>query len=113
MTIYPFPVVPEDGANEGEHRRKLARGINGALAGKLNAVTTVTLTAGAASTTLTDSRIAPSSFIGFMPTTANAAAEIGNGTLYVPAATQNSGSAVITHANNAQVDRTYQLIIIG
>lgn len=111
MTGYiPAPEVLPD---EKEHRRKLAKAINAAVNGRINAVTTITLTANAATTTLTDSRISVSSFIGLTPRTANAAAELGNGTLYIADAGRLNGSAVITHANNAQTDRNYTVLIIG
>lgn len=106
-----FLGVPEVGTNDVEHRRKLARGINTALQGKLNAVVAFTLTANAATSTITDARLTINSFIGFMPITAHASAEIGAGTIYV--STRSNGTAVVTHANNAQLDRTYQLLIIG
>lgn len=110
-----FPNAPEVGVNDVEHRRKLAKVINALMQGKMNAVTTVTLTANAATTTLTDARITINSFIGFMPTTANAAAAIA--TLYVSnRMTSNgtvSGNATLTHANNAQTDRTFIVLIIG
>lgn len=106
-----YPVVPETYPSEFEHRRKLAKGVNTVLAGKMNAVTTLTLTPSVASTTITDSRITPQSYIGFMPQTAHAATELA--TLYVPSTTQLVGSAVVNHANNAQADRTFTLVIIG
>lgn len=112
-TFYGYPVAPEYYPDETEHRRKLAATANLALAGKLNAVNELTLTAGAATTVLTDARLSANSFIGLMPKTANAAAELGNGTLYIADATRNTGSATITHANNAQTDRTFQVLIIG
>ena len=43
----------------------------------------VTLTVNAQSTTVTDARAGAFSFIGFMPTTANAATEYGAGVLFV------------------------------
>lgn len=110
-----FVGVPEVGVDDVEHRRKLARGINTAMQGKINAVTTVTLAAGTATTTLQDARITTNSFLGFMPTTANAAAALAN--LYVSnrisANGTNPATATLTHANNAQVDRTFSVLIIG
>ena len=70
---------------------------------------TVTLTANAASTTLTDSRLTASSVILMMPTTANAAGAIA--TTYI--GTRAIGSATITHANNAQADKTFAYAVIG
>jgi hypothetical protein len=46
-----------------------------------------------------------------MPTTANAAAEIGAGTAYISARTKRSFT--ITHANNSQSDRTFGYVVIG
>ena len=112
MTIYSsYTPIPELEANEIEHRRKLAKGVNLVGKGKMNAVTTLTLTANVASTTLTDARITPQSFIGFQPLTSNAAAALS--TTYITTTNQTNGSAVITHANNAQTDRDFRILIIG
>lgn len=102
-----YDTVGIDNDNEAEHRRELAEAVNRILQGNLNAVDTVTLTTSSATTTLLDSRIGPDSFIGFMPTTANAAAE----SLYV--SSRGDQTATITHANNAQADRTFAYLVIG
>lgn len=88
----------------------LARTIlNNAISGKLNVVGEVTLTAGAATTTLNDPLITRGSALALMPLTANAAAALA--TLYFdPTA---SGSVVIHHANNAQTDKTFRYAVIG
>lgn len=104
-------LAPIDWHNEQEHRRKLAEIANQAIQGKTLNVSTVTLAASATSTTLMDTRIGVESFIGFMATTANAAAEIGNGTLYVT--NRQTMQATINHANNAQADRTFVYVVIG
>ena len=103
--------VPVDWSDEEEHRRMLAQAANELRQGKVDSRDSVTLTANQATTTLTDINIGPDSFIGFMPTTANAAAEIGNGTLYVSSRGQQT--ATITHANNAQIDRTFVYVVLG
>ena len=90
-----------------EHRRKIAEAANQALNGKLNSTGSITYTISSATTTLTDSRIGPNSFIGFMPTTANALADMP----YVTGRT--NGSATLNHANNAQADRTFAYLVIG
>ena len=89
--------------------RKIADILNNVLEGKINATGSVTLTASSATTTLTDARIGPNTVIAFMPTTSNAAA--GVTALYVSARTE--GSATLTHANNAQIDRTYGYSLLG
>ena len=81
--------------------------------GKTENVAEVTLTANAASTTISDIRISPQSVIVWHARTANAAAELGNGTLYITDANMSNGTAVVTHANNAQADRQYRIAIIG
>ena len=79
------------------------------MEGKSNALGDVTLTANAATSTLTDPRIGTESLITFMPTTANAAT--GLTSLYV--GTRAQGSCTLTHANNAQTDRTYVYEVRG
>lgn len=73
----------------------------------------VTLTANVASTTITDRRIASTTVLLWQPTTANASAEIGAGTIYVSETGRVHGSAVVTHANNAQTDRTFRVKLGG
>ena len=85
--------------------------INELTQGRSNATGTVTLTAGAATTTVTNSNFASGSSVYLTPTTANAAAEIGNGTMYVSA--RAAGSFTLTHANNANADRIYLYAIQG
>ena len=105
-------LAPIDWYDEEEHRRKIAEKANQALQGKLLNVGEVTLTANVTTTTLTDERIGTESYVGLdHATTANAAAEKGNGTMYI--SSQTSGSVTITHANNAQTDRTFKYIVVG
>lgn len=108
-----FPAAPRWLPNGEEHRRLLGEAVQRLAGGKTNNVTKLTLTANAASTTVTDARIGAASYIGFMPETANAAAELAAGTLYVPDSGRVNGSVSITHANNAQTDRTFRIVIIG
>ena len=92
--------------------RKAATIINNLLLGHLNAVGTFTLTAATTTTTVVDLRVTPDSAICWMPTTANAAAEIAAGGMYV--ATKTAGASfTVTHANNAQTDRIFAYAIVG
>jgi hypothetical protein len=90
---------------------KLTLAINELASGRSNATGSVTLTAGATTTTA----IAPTCGAGSVPilapTTANAAAELGNGTLYIGAV--GKASFTISHANNAQIDRTFLFVCLG
>lgn len=81
--------------------------------GKVECIVELTLTANTASTTLTDERLSNQSVVHFDPKTANAATEIYGGTMYVLTANRGTGSWVITHANNAQTDRSFQVSILG
>ena len=87
----------------------LAEGVDNLLEGKIRSIGTVTLTTSSVTTTLTNRRIGPSSFIGFMPTTSNAAA--GLTALYVTG--RGDGTCTLNHANNAQADRTYDYVVLG
>lgn len=93
--------------------KKIVLAIQQLAAGRSNATGTVTLTANAATTTVTDANCATGSMIDLMPTNANSATEYGAGTWYIATATILNGSFVITHANNAQTDRTFRYAING
>lgn len=72
--------------------------------GHSNSTGTVTLTSGATTTTVQSPTCSETSVVFFSERTANAAAERGNGTMYV---TPGRGQFIITHANNSQSDRTF------
>ena len=108
MSIIRLPVNWRD---IGEMVRKLADTANQIMDGRSNATGTVTLTAAQATTAVSDRRVGTDSVISFMPTTANAAGEIGAGGMYV--GTVTAESFTITHANNAQADRTFTYSIQG
>lgn len=90
---------------------RFAFSIQQLAAGRSNAVGSVTLTANDTETVVTGVNIGADSYPFFVPLTANAAAEIGAGTMYVSA--RAAGSFTITHANNAQTDRDYGFICLG
>ena len=102
-----FPGLPVAGADA----RQIAAVVNRVVQGKLNCVGSVILAANAASTSLSDARVTAASVILLMPTSANAAVELGNGTLFVSA--RDKGSFTLTHANNAQTDRAFAFVVIG
>lgn len=82
-------------------------------AGRSNAVGTVTLTTGAATTVVTTlpGLCSTGSTPILTPTTANAAAEVGNGTMYISAVGLNTFT--VTHANSATTGRTFLWAILG
>lgn len=110
MTTPGYPTAPEAWSNEVEHRRKIARTANLALGGKLNAVTTVTLTPNATSTTLTDARIGANTYIDFSPRTTDAVTALASG-LFV--SSKKAGQATLTHASSANSDQTFDVLLIG
>lgn len=85
----------------------LTRVIRQLMAGKFNAVTTVTLTADATTTTLSDPRITAESFLGFTPLTADARAE------GIPSYVATDGEAELTHDNDESGDRDFAVLIVG
>ena len=90
---------------------KIVRAIRELFEGRSNAVGSFTLAAGAASTTVTAANCGAGSTVLAFAKTANAAAEVGNGTMYI--GTVGNGSFVVTHANNAQTDRTFLYAAFG
>ena len=82
--------------------QELARGRN-------NAVGTFTLTTSATTTAVTSINCGAGSTVLIQPTTANAAAALT--TTFI--GTVANGSFTVTHANNAQTDRTYRYAISG
>ena len=106
------PVPDTIDQNSVVWRRRLI-GIINTLVGRANAIDELTLDDNADSTTFLHPALTYYSHIDFMPMTANAAAEIGGGMLYVGQATMKNGECVVTHANNAQTDRTFRVKIDG
>jgi hypothetical protein len=102
--------VPESEPAEGEHRRKLARALNRINQGKLNCTLDVTLRPNQGTTTIVDPRIAPTSFLCWMPQTANASAAERAG-IYV--GSRGKGSAVLSHAASAATDQSLTVLILG
>lgn len=108
-TIRPFPNLQRRGDSPFE--RDVERVVSNLLRGKLNATLDVTLTPSASSTVIIDERFSEQCAVEFDPLTANAASEKAAGTLWVSART--AGQITVSHANNAQTDRSFRLIIIG
>ena len=117
MTQPGYPPAPLSGLSPGYIEqaagitwvRALADKINQILRGKLNVVTTVTLTPGATSTIVSDPRISAFNALIFSPTTASAATALAG--LYV--SMQVSGSATLHHASSGASDQIFILTILG
>lgn len=104
MTAYVPGIDEKDPKN-------IIRSIRELASGRSNAVGSVTLTASTTTTTVTDINCAAGSVPILTPTTANASAEIGAGTIYISAVANKSFT--ITHASNSQTDRTFKYAILG
>ncbi len=96
-----------------EWQRLTVEVVNGLMAGRHNAHGTVTLTASSATTTLSDRRISANTKVLLTPTTANAAAEVGAGGLFLTYPNVTKGVAIINNANNSQVDRDFVYALAG
>ncbi len=90
---------------------KIVRAVRELFEGRSNAVGAFTLVANAPSTTVMAANCGAGCTVLAFPKTANAAAEIGNGTMYI--GTVSNGSFVVTHVNNAQTDRTFLYAALG
>lgn len=88
---------------------KYALSLQQLAAGRSNGVGLVTLVAGAITTTVNDPNVSADSRILLAPVTANAAAAV---TTTWQSFTANK-QFVLTHANNAQTDRTFRYAIHG
>lgn len=79
--------------------------------GRSNAAGKVTLAAGAASTVVAAPNCAAQCSVFLFPATAHAAAELAAGGCYVSAVGKQQFT--VTHANNAQADRTFYWVALG
>jgi hypothetical protein len=91
--------------------KKIVLAVQQLAAGRSNAVGTVTLATGSASTVVTDKNCAAGSTPLLTPASANAAAEVGGGTMYVSSVA--NGAFTITHANSATTGRTFLYALHG
>ena len=107
-----FPLPPLRPTDTREGLQKTTEAVHRIMDGKINSTGTVTLTASVTTTTVTDFRVGADTTVILSPITANAAAEIGNGTIYHSSTTAGT-SFVLTHANNAQTDRDFRYTLLG
>jgi len=79
--------------------------------GRSNATGLCTLAAGVVTTNVKAPNCAATSKVFLFPTSAHAATELGNGTMFVNAVA--NGSFTITHANTTQTDRSFFFVCLG
>lgn len=92
---------------------RVVAAVRALAAGRTNATGVVTLAAGVTTTTVQAPNCATDSQVFLFPRTANAAAEVGNGTIYILATNVTAAQFVITHANAISVDRTFSYVCLG
>lgn len=97
-----FPAV-------SEWASRLALELERLVNGDLPVTGEVTLTPSAGTTTVSTPAMTMAKKVVLFPLTANAAAEVGNGTMYV--SSRDKGSFTITHANSATTGRDFQWVI--
>lgn len=91
--------------------KKVILALQQLAAGRSNATGMVTLVTGAATTVVSDPNCAAGTVPLLVPASANAATEVGNGTMYVSAVA--NGAFTITHANSATAGRTFLYALQG
>jgi hypothetical protein len=91
--------------------KKIVLALQQLAAGRSNAVGSVTLATGSPTTVVSDKNCAAGSTPILTAACANAATEVGNGTLFVSAVA--NGSFIITHANSAIAGRTFLYALLG
>ncbi len=106
-----LPSVIPKGADLREAWRRIADFGNAVLRGGVNNVLDITLLPNGATTTITDNRIGGTTRPTLQAMSANAAAEVGAGTIWVD--TPGKYTVVIHHANNAQTDRNFSMMLGG
>ena len=101
--------VPEQFADEKEHRRHLARAVNRINGGKFDCTVDATLRASQTSTTLSDPRIGATSHLMAMPLSASAQAAQGS----IWYSNPMKGQITVNHASSAEVDQNFRFAILG
>lgn len=95
-------------APRGDTPPNVSRVVNELRDGKTNNITEVTLTANSATTTFEHPLINAFSGLFFEPLTANAQA-----IAHPYPSGQTDGSVTLNHANNANADKTFKVLIVG
>lgn len=106
MSDVSFPTLPQ---NEKDLRR-IVSVIRSAVEGKLNCVSTFTLSTGATSTVVSDRRVSTGSLIHLMPLTATANDALLAGTRVID---QNSSGFTVNHDSTSASDRRFRYGVIG
>ena len=107
MSDVSFPTLSQ---NEKDLRR-IVTVIRSVVGGKLNCVSTFTLSTGATSTTVTDPRVSTGSLIMLMPLTASANSAWSSGLVRV--IDQGSSGFTVNHDSTSASDRRFRYGVVG
>lgn len=110
MTVSAFTPPGEKYATQEQFNHAVSRFIRLMVQGKLNNVLDVTLDANQAATTVTSPLIGVNTVAIAVPTTANAASVTAP---YRDISSPVNGSMSLIHANDANADKTFKVILVG
>lgn len=110
-TTGKVPTRPSESAGK-EWVRAIAESVVRVLGGKTNNVLTVNLPNGVGTTTIKDPRIGVYTSFHWQPLTTNAAALLW-GAPFIIISSQQDGEATFAHANTANADQNFNLVMIG
>ena len=96
----------------GTPLRQAVMAINQLMEGRSNATGTVTLTAGATSTTYVVDTVNENAQVFLFPKTANAAAALAT-TYAAISRIAGVNTVTVSHANTGTTDRTFALLVLG
>jgi len=110
MTVSEFPLPPKDLTDTTKFLRSISSILSNLMLGRGNNVLDVTVDANQAATTVTDSRIGVHTVAICVPTTANASAIA---LPYRDTSAPVNGSMSLIHANDANADKTFKVVLVG
>lgn len=105
-----YQSAPEFFDDAKEHRRTLARILNGVLLGRVNHFAKVTLTASSTTTILTRPEIGSATIVILSPMSQSAAQALASGVVW---ATCSTGQITITHDSQPSTDRIFGVAYLG
>ncbi len=104
--LNPPRTVPPGGADP----RFVAEAINNIALGRASWVGTVTMVENSDQTRVKDNRVTVNSLVAFVPLTANAASAASP---YIASGDLSAGQFIVTHANDANTDKTYRYLVLN
>lgn len=106
-------MITENQQNHFQWLRNITSALNALLQGKVETNSSLTLTANAATTVITDRKVGKDSVILLMPLTANAATALATTYIQTSDIDPRNNQFTVNHSNNAQTDRDFRYIVLG